>query len=93
MFIGVLQVELRLPLANSLKDKRSVIKRLLNRLHKDYNLAVAELDHLDRRRSCIMGVVTVCNSKPVAEKTLRRALGLIESTDGLELIEQNVEFL
>ncbi len=93
MFIGLLRVEVHLPATNSLKEKRSIIKPLLSRLRRDYNLAVAELDHADVWRSCVIGAVTICGSRQVAEKTLNRALGVIEHTNGCELIEQQIEFL
>jgi len=47
MPVGVLTLEIQLPYAHSLKDKRSVVQSLRNRLRARFNVAVAELDHQD----------------------------------------------
>ena len=47
MTIGLLQLDLLLPEANSLKDKRRIIKSLKDRLHNRFNCSVAETEHQD----------------------------------------------
>jgi uncharacterized protein YlxP (DUF503 family) len=42
--IGVYTIELHLPAARSLKDKRQVLRRLKDRLRARYNVAVAEFE-------------------------------------------------
>ncbi len=48
MTIGVLQLDLRIPEARSLKDRRRVVKSLKDQLRNRYNCSVAELDPKDR---------------------------------------------
>ena len=47
MFVGVLQVDLSLDKARSLKDKRQVVKSILDRVRSRFNVAAAEVDSLD----------------------------------------------
>jgi len=47
MPIGLLTLEIHIPDARSLKDKRQVIRSLKDRLRANFNVAVAELDHQD----------------------------------------------
>ncbi|MBC7788476.1 MAG: DUF503 domain-containing protein [Anaerolineae bacterium] len=47
MVIGVLSWELHIPGAGSLKEKRSVVKSLKDRLHNEFNVSVAETGHHD----------------------------------------------
>ncbi len=45
MPVGLLTLEIELPEAHSLKDKRQVLRSLKDRLKHRFNVAVAELDH------------------------------------------------
>jgi uncharacterized protein YlxP (DUF503 family) len=47
VFVGVLQVELAIPGARSLKEKRSVLKSLLERTRRKHGVAAAE-SHLQK---------------------------------------------
>jgi len=47
MPVGLLTLELHIPDAQSLKDKRQVLRSLKDRLRRQFNVAVAELDHHD----------------------------------------------
>ena len=47
MFVGVVRIELHLPAARSLKDKRQVIQSLKERIRHRVHAAVAEVDHQD----------------------------------------------
>lgn len=93
MVIGLLRLEVRLPAANSLKDKRSVLKRLFAHLRRTYNVGVAELDHQDAWRSALIGVVTIFNERTPVEQTLAKVAGEITRTDGLDVVMQETEML
>jgi hypothetical protein len=93
MVIGLLRLDLRLPVANSLKDKRSVLKRLMAHLRRTYNVSVAELDYQDVWRSAQIGVVTIFNERTPVEQTLSKVVGECLRTQGLEVIDQDTEFL
>ena len=57
--VGVLTLEMHLPYAHSLKDKRQVVRSLKDRLRKKYNVSVAEIDHHDLWQRALVAVVTV----------------------------------
>ncbi len=81
--------ELHLEGCQSLKDKRSVLKSLLARLRK-LNLAVAEVEHQDLWQRAGIAAATVASDHRVAEETLREADRLIETADGVRIIETAV---
>ncbi len=56
MVVGVLQFELHIPGAESLKDKRRVVKSLRDRLHREHLVSVAEVGALDTLNLAIMGI-------------------------------------
>ncbi len=57
MYIGVLQFTMEIPYANSLKEKRSVVRSLKDRLRRSYNLSVAEVGDLDTWTVATLGAV------------------------------------
>ena len=61
MPVGLLTLELHIPDAQSLKDKRQVIRSLKDKLRRQFNVAVAELDHHDLWQRSVVGVVTLSN--------------------------------
>lgn len=93
MVVGLLQMELHLPACNSLKDKRSILKRLFAHLRHTLNVAVAELDHNDVWRSAQIGIVTLCNETVPAERILARAAAEVVRTDGIDVVDQLIEML
>ena len=58
MPIGLLTLEIHIPDAQSLKDKRQVLRSLKDRLRAHFNVAVAELEHQELWQRSRVGVVT-----------------------------------
>jgi uncharacterized protein len=93
MVIGVLRVRLLIAHANSLKDKRSVIKKTVHRLRTHYNCAVAEVGDNDIWRSAILGIVTVYAQKDQVESLFSTILHDLETAADFEIVEQDIEIL
>lgn len=87
MLIGVLQVEVLVPDALSLKDKRRVVRSLKDRLHREHQVSVAEVGALDQWRTAILGVCVVSNDAPYVSALFDRVLRKIEATPGARLGE------
>jgi uncharacterized protein YlxP (DUF503 family) len=79
MIVGVCEIELHLPDATSLKDKRSILKSLLARLHNTFNVSAAEVDKQDLWQSAVIGVAAVSNSAIHAQQQLNNVLNWIET--------------
>lgn len=93
MIIGVLSVELTILEAQSLKDKRRVIKGLKERLRHRYNVSVAEIDYLDTHKRCQLGICTISNETRVVHSQLDKLVDTIRQTRGLTLIDYQREIL
>ena len=78
MIIGACTIELHLPGNGSLKGKRSSLKPLLLRLRKEFNLAVAEVDHHDVWQSAQIGLVSVSTDASYLHGLMERAVKWIE---------------
>lgn len=78
------EIECLLYEGNSLKDKRSVLKRLFAKLKKDFNVAVAELDYQNLWQRTKIGVVTISSDATHAEKVIQQVLKQIDQSPDLE---------
>lgn len=92
MVIGVLQVEVHVPTARSLKDKRSAIKSLRDQLRGRFNVAVAELDANEKWQRATVGITTVADERPYAEGLLRQVTGWLRMARFVELIRVEEEY-
>jgi len=79
--------------SQSLKDKRHVVKSLKDRLRERFNVAVAEIDHLDSWQSSTVAVVTVANDRVRAEQVLQAAESHAVHLLGGALAGSNVEWI
>jgi uncharacterized protein YlxP (DUF503 family) len=90
--IALLSLELHLPVSQSLKDKRMVLRRLKDRLAA-FNVAIAEVAHQDLWQRAGLGVVTVATSDEMADKTLSAVLDEIERLEPGLVTASQVEYL
>ena len=70
MVIGVRSWELHIPGAHSLKEKRSVLKSMKDRLHNQFNVSVAETAHHDVWQRAELTVCLVATDRRQAESVL-----------------------
>jgi hypothetical protein len=93
MPVGLLTLEIHLPYAHSLKEKRAVLQKMRDRLRSRFNVAVAELNHEDVWQRATLGVVSVSDSQPLLESLFRQVLGESEKILGSDVANCYVEFL
>ncbi|HLW78972.1 MAG TPA: DUF503 domain-containing protein [Terriglobia bacterium] len=92
MPVGVLTLDIHLPYAHSLKEKRAVLLKIKDRLRGRFNVAVAELDHQDLWQQATLGVVSISGSQPLLESILRQALVETEKILGSDVASHNLDF-
>lgn len=69
---------------HSLKDKRSVIKPLIARIRKDFNVSISEIDFQDLWQRTKFAIVTVANELLHAEKIIQEVINVIDNDPGIE---------
>lgn len=83
MVIGVLQFELLIPGAESLKDKRAVVRSVRDKLSRELRISVAEVGNHDNHQVAMMGAALVATDGPRAHELLDRTWNrLKELRDG-----------
>ncbi len=90
MVVGSLTLELHLPQARSLKDKRQVVKGFKEHVRRRFNAAVAEVDFQDLWQRALLGVVTVSGEGAIVEETLERILGEAHELPGAIVVGHDV---
>jgi uncharacterized protein YlxP (DUF503 family) len=93
MPVGLLTLELHIAEAQSLKDKRQVLRSLKDRLRAKFNVAVAELDFEDKWQRSVVGVVTLGNEEQLVEESLQNVLAEADRELGPALIAHTVDLL
>ena len=91
--VGLLHVHVHIPLSNSLKDKRSVLRSCTNHLQREWNLSVAEVGDQDIWRSAILAMAVVSNNKLVVEQQLCQAREYLANRHDLEFVASQLEII
>ncbi len=94
MSIGLLTLHLHLPGCFSLKEKRGIIKPILTRLRREYNVATAELDLQDVWQDTLIGCVTLSSDIAQNQRLLQQVVDFTEQNwPNLELIDHRIELI
>jgi uncharacterized protein YlxP (DUF503 family) len=92
--VAAITIELHIPACHSLKQKRSRLKPLLARLHKEFNVSAAEIDHLNSQHSSVIACVVVANEHRHVQRVLAKIPRWIESTrPDLQLVDDAITLL
>lgn len=79
MFVGVLTVPIYLGGISSLKDKRRIVKSLVERLRSRFNVSASEVGAMDNRQMAIVGVAVVSNDGGFVEAQLDKIVYFIQN--------------
>jgi uncharacterized protein len=94
--IALLTIELHIEAAQSLKDKRRVLRSLKDRLRNSFNVSVAELDASSLWNRATVGVVAISGSQDYLDglmKNVERQANRITNNAGAEIADSFVEYL
>ena len=94
MQIGACVVTLHLPASRSLKEKRQVIRSLAERLRRQFNVAVAEVEEQDTWQTAVLGLAVVSNDAGHAQRQLDRIVEAIEESRlDAEVVDRQVDVM
>jgi uncharacterized protein len=71
MAVARLMIEVRIPLARSLKDRRQVVRSLKDQLRQGFNVSVAELDEDATWQTASIGIAAISRSRDYLEGQMR----------------------
>jgi len=94
MVIGSCIIELSIPAAHSLKDKRRVLKSIINRVQNEFNVSIAEVYPSDAWQSATLGVAYVSNGADHVHSILTKVINMIENSRfDAEIVDYRIEIL
>ena len=79
MIVGISSFELHLPASRSLKDKRRVVKSLVDKIHQRFRVSVAETDFHDLHQRAEISMAAVTNREGEMENLMEEIRSLVES--------------
>jgi uncharacterized protein YlxP (DUF503 family) len=91
MVVGILRVECSLPGTQSIKDKRRIVKSLLDQLHHRFRVAAAEVDHQDSRRRAGLAIAYISTEARHADQVLAHVASAIDRRGDLVVLDYAVE--
>jgi len=79
MLVGTLKVDVYIPGAASLKDKRQVVKGVIQRVQNRFNVSIAQMDDEDLWQRATIGVAMLGGSREHIERQLQLVLNFLDA--------------
>jgi hypothetical protein len=90
----LLTLHIHLPGCASLKEKRSRLKPLLARLHREFNVSAAEVDHQDVWQNAVIACALVSNDSAHTQRALQKVVSWLESSwPDVEVVEDQIDLV
>lgn len=93
MIVGVATWELHLNGCQSLKDKRRVVKSLKDRLHRRFNVSVAETGHQDRWQLAELACCVVATDRRQAQAVLAAVTTAVAEERLVRILDSTTSYL
>jgi uncharacterized protein YlxP (DUF503 family) len=93
MVVGVVKLELWIPQSASLKAKRSVVKKVIERTRARFNVTVAEVDKQDVYSRAVIGCAMVGSDQRYVNGAVDKILDFIESLAVAEVLSETIEII
>jgi uncharacterized protein YlxP (DUF503 family) len=93
LFISLLTIELRIPWAQSLKDKRSAVRGLKDRLRSRFNASVAEVTYQDKWQRAVIAVCILDSDRRKLESDMTRVRQLCEEAQDVQIADMHQQWL
>jgi len=93
MHVLMIRLDLQIPCSHSLKQKRSQVKSLKDRLSSRFNASVAEIDAQDNWQHAVIGICMLSSDKPYLDKQYSLIETLVLEYTELELVNMTRQWL
>jgi uncharacterized protein YlxP (DUF503 family) len=94
MSLGLLTLHLHLAGCTSLKEKRRRLKPLIHRLHREFNISVAEVDRQDQWQEAVIACAIISNDNGHTQRSLQDVIRWIDrSWPDVTLLDDHLEIM
>jgi uncharacterized protein YlxP (DUF503 family) len=87
MNILFMEVTLRASWVHSLKEKRMVVKSIVQKLKNKFNISVGEIDEQDIHQTIVIGIAGICANSAQSDSTMENIITFIECNTDAEIID------
>lgn len=87
MKILVMKVTLRASWVHSLKEKRMIVKSIVQRLKNKFNISVAEVEEQDIHQTIVIGISGICGTSAQVDSTMENVITFIECNTDAEIVD------
>ncbi len=94
MVIGIAKVKIYISEANSLKEKRQVLRSIFQKIDSKFKrISIAEVDGHDLWQKVVIGISLVGKDKEFVDSRITNVLNFLNKESEIEIIEAEIEFL
>ncbi len=93
MVVGVCKISLMLPASESLKDKRSALRHIKDRVQNKFNCAIAEVGDQDLLQSAELGFAVVSNELGFTQSVVHKILVFIENLGAAKVTADEQDYI
>jgi uncharacterized protein YlxP (DUF503 family) len=93
MVVGICQLDVRIPENHSLKGKRHVLRKLIDRVRNQFNVSISEVGDNDLWQRAQIGICTVSNDRRHINSSLDKVIDFIEKMYLVEVVHAEMEIL
>lgn len=86
MKVLLMRVTLRASWVHSLKEKRMVVKSIVQKSKNKFNISVSEIDEQDIHQTIVIGIAAVCGSSAQVDSTMENIITFIECNTDAEIV-------
>jgi len=87
MKVLLMRITLRASWVHSLKEKRMVVKSLIQRLKNKFNISVGEVGEQDIHQTIVIGITGVCGTPAQVDSTMENVIKFVEDNTDAEIIK------
>ena len=92
MVVAILRVSISIPYAESLKDKRRVLKSIKDKIRNGFNVSIAEIDEQDIWRTAVLGIAVISQDSSYANGVLSRVQDFIRGRNDAIMTHSELEW-
>lgn len=87
MIIAAETIKLYAPWAQSLKDKRAIVKSIISRVKNKFNVSIAEVDGQELHKTIILGIALVAGTSALADSIMDKLNAFVQAMTDAEIVE------
>ncbi len=93
MVVGICQLDFRIPDNHSLKGKRHVLRKMIDRVRHRFNVSISEVGDNDLWQRAQIGICTVGNDRRHINSSLDKIIDFVEKMQLAEMVHTEMEIL